>query len=690
MCIKNNSELSILQPWAQNFTWLWYNDKEIFEDTQQDFDRRAQELANRGITMVLTFSLTHFRFGYYPYWDEINECIRKMTIACHKVGIRIVEHQSTHLTLNLTTKSGWERFDSDLQTYGNRESSYDHWKKIFPFLVCEPKINGYDLLELVQIDGRTGKPAENQYGAYSLCFNNPEYRKIYFNSLRPVVETGIDGIMNDDVQYFGYGNACTCKYCRAKFREETGYELPEPAQWSEFFEHYENPAYVAWKRFKFESTERFYRDLGKLYEQWGLRLIRPNYSSNVLDENTTSYSFDRCCDQWDFIFQENCFSAIVKQSYLNFMTEAVHRYAAAQRTGVPSMSMFYPNRADIVYFGWALARSWGQLYNGTFEGFDTTVLEKPYRDFEKAHLRFYSAPKKLTDLSFYFSINTRDFAGNAAEQYMWPFMGQMQACYISGLGVNMVFDTDDACELAKHSRIVVSHAAVMSDKELQRLSDYAKNGGQLIFSGAFAIWDEHGTLRTEEERKDLFEGRLPETGEIISFGKGTLTSVESDGSREEYQPTIWSQRHISGVPKPAKAVPSRWNLQKSNSGARFRQLIQHPWVQTDCENERIAVTAFCVENGIALHLINLMDTISEQAVMVSHEDHIVNFCGEGTPVGKITITLRKTGTIHLQQIKLSTPEKPESLLLHWQESVDDWIIEVPKDSFSGYALIEME
>ena len=79
-------------PWAEGITWFWYNDAEIFEYTQDDFDKKAKELAGRGITMVLTFSLTHFRLGFYPYWKEINECIRKIVVACHKYGIRVVEH----------------------------------------------------------------------------------------------------------------------------------------------------------------------------------------------------------------------------------------------------------------------------------------------------------------------------------------------------------------------------------------------------------------------------------------------------------------------------------------------------------------------------------------------------------------------------------------------------------------------
>ena len=108
-----------IKHWEQVYTYFWYNDREIFEWTQEDFDRKAKELADRGVNLVITFSMTHFRFGYYPYWNEINACIRKIVIACHKFNILVVEHHSAHLTLNLRTELGWTRLREDLHTYGN-------------------------------------------------------------------------------------------------------------------------------------------------------------------------------------------------------------------------------------------------------------------------------------------------------------------------------------------------------------------------------------------------------------------------------------------------------------------------------------------------------------------------------------------------------------------------------------------
>jgi len=185
-----------LNPWEQGFCWFWCNDDEIFFYTEADFERRAEELAKAGITVIMTFSLTHFRMGFYPYWKELNESLTKLVRACHKWGIRVVEHHSASLTPRVLDEGGWEKLDGELIGRSKGTATYDHWKKIFPFLTYDYTVDGTDIRTFMQIDGRTGEYARNRYGAFTACYNNPDYRRIYFDYMKSVVATGIDGIMN--------------------------------------------------------------------------------------------------------------------------------------------------------------------------------------------------------------------------------------------------------------------------------------------------------------------------------------------------------------------------------------------------------------------------------------------------------------------------------------------------------------
>jgi len=675
-------------PWADVYTWFWYNDAEIFDFTQEDFDRKAADLHEKGVTIVMTFSVTHFRFTWYPYWTEITEALRKLVCACHKYGIRVVDHHSSHLTFNLRIEDGWKHYNEDISVYPNKDEVYGHWYKIYPFIVCDQEVApGKRICDFSQIDGRTGTEARNGYGAYSLCFNNEDYRAVYFNYLKSVVATGIDGIMNDDVQYFGDGNACTCPTCRKLFKEQYGYDLPDPEHWAEFYENYDNPAYVAWKKFKFESTSRYYRDLTAFYESLGRKMERPNYASTVLWGNWTCYSFDRCTDLWTMIFQENCFSSVMKQGWMQYYAESVHRYAAGRRVNVPSASMFYPDRHDSAYFGWSLARSWGQMYNGSYEGKDVTDLEKPFRDFENAHIRFYTAPDKIADVSYWFSHKTRDFVYDSG-RFLYKTNGGIQSAHVSGLGVDMVFETDTLEELCRHETIVVSAAAMISDDEITRLVEYARRGGRLIILHEFALRKDDGTLRTPAEVEAFF-GKPFVMNQPMQLGDGEVWRMDYEPSESEYHGGIFAERRLEVRPR-VDAPLSKWHIQKAGTGKLLKSIITNPKLSIDCANDRVLLTGYGVENGIALHLINLADTLAETPTKVQHDDIIPNFTSDGVKVPEAKLSVAIPAGYDVSRAVLYTPELSEGVTLSMTVSDGTAKITVPGGLFSGYALIEME
>ena len=684
---QNYSEMN-LRPWEQAIAYFWYNDDEIFHFSQEDFDRRAKDFADRGVTLVETFSFTHFRLGFYPYWDEIRECIRKIVLACHKYGIRVVEHHSSHLTHYLRSMDGWRRFGESMQSYANGAGNYNNWYKTLRFLTADFMIEGKDLRTFLQIDGRTGKPARNQYGAYSMCFNNPDYREVYFNYMKSIIPTGIDGIMNDDVQFFGDRNACTCEHCRKLFLEQTGYTLPDPEHWSEFFDDYDNPAYLAWKRFKFGSTERFYRDLTALYKDIGANLIRPNYSSDILKHCPTCSAFASCTDLWYLLEQENCFSAVMRESYMDFYTEAVHRYAAAKRAGLASMSMFYPDRPDNTYFAWALARSWGQLYSGTCEGFDITDLEKPYRVFEKKYIRYYTEPDKLSDIAFYLSLSTRDYMADAFQRFTSKFMASMQAAYVSGLCVDMVFEKDTLEELQRHRVIVASHVAMISDAELLRFAEYVKSGGTLVILGDFALRDIDGRIRDSFEAESLLGTAMTEDVPV-GLGEGRIFRMSYVCEADEFQPTVWvGRKGRKRVPDPA--VPSKWELQKNGIGAVLRSVVPEANVTLGSGNNRLVATGYAVENALVIHIVNLDRTISEEHTYVSHEDLIFNFTEDAPKLSEVRVKVKLPLDFLPKNARVCSPERDYVMQVPIISSESYAEISIQEGYFSGYAMLILE
>ena len=719
--------------WEENYSSFWLNDKEIFEYTKEDFLRRAEEFRKNGVTIAENFSITHFRFGFFPYWEKLKKAFKLYVEAFHECGIEVYEHHSACLIHDLLRSEGWERFIDDINSYTHFTSCVENWIEVPRFLVGEPEIYGKKLRSMLQIDGRTGKAADTVYKTNAFCFNNPDYRYAYFRYMKELLEeVPFDGIENDDVQWFGDGHACTCEHCRKLFKEEYGYELPAPEGWDEFYNDYSNPVFVAWLRFKKDSTERFYRDLTKLYDSMGLQEIgRPNYQSDILKWNPTFSGFDSCLDQWDMMMQENCFSAIMRVSYPEFMAEAIHRFSAGERNGVPSISYFYPENPDDTYFAWAMARTWGQLYSGTFEGKDITDIEKPYRDFEKKNILAYTEPKRLEDIAFYYSMQTRDFAApqlEMAEKYSYPFIGALQASSFEKLGTNMAFEDDTVEGLLTHKNLLVAFMAMVNDDELKKFKEYALQGGKLIIYGDFATMDALGRGRcandvlkflgvdaTAEDFDCISDmtvnyggkcAKLTDMKALLAFrgadaiaelsgktvgirakvGEGEIIWVSAKPEKSEFQPTIWSNRRIKN-PLPVEATPWLYDHQLSHSGALLSLLVGERKVEIKCEQGELLQGAYKTPAGIAINIANVEGTIPRDASLVAHQDKITNYC-EGAkrlPAMEISVKCGKIKRAYLQ-----TPEYAGEVQLEFTCTGGETKINVPANTFAAYALILLE
>ena len=202
-------------PWNSRLTWYLMNDPQIMDYTDEDFEKEAKVLHDIGITAVMMNNKVHFRWNYYPYWDLINSVLARRVKAFHKYDIKVIEHHSASLChCPVLTEEGevlperWERGDP----HDKRVKAF--WSKAYDFVTEDSEIDGVKVRSMMQIDGSTGKIGISNYKTHTFCYNNEDYRRIYLKYLESVYATGVDGIMNDDIQYFNNGNACACPACR--------------------------------------------------------------------------------------------------------------------------------------------------------------------------------------------------------------------------------------------------------------------------------------------------------------------------------------------------------------------------------------------------------------------------------------------------------------------------------------------
>ena len=655
-------------PSDTRFAFFWYNDQEIFHDTAADLARKAEAFADVGINHVITFSCTHFRWSFRRHWDLLTDTLARVVTACHAVGIRVTEHHSSHLTHNPVDAAGERLLEERLRTRG---SSLESWPHLREDCDADPVIDGVPLSSWRQIDGRTGRwarsayPGRYDYQGWTFCFNNPHYRRAYLAYLAKLYATGIDGIMTDDVEWFGAGHACACAICRALFREQSGHDLPEsgPA-WERWHGDHGDPAYVAWLRFRTSSTTAFHQAVKDHYTRLGIRPLRPNYSERVLHRDPHGVSLEDLPDL-DWIFKENDYSTIVRYSWCSWAIEAAHRYAVGRWRDIPPMSMFYPDRPDSVRFCWGLAMSWGHLYLATPEGESLDHTEKRLRRFEVAHPELLRRVQRVASLGFYDSRATRHLYEHAEERSLAGLIAWAQACYRRNLPFDL-FQPEELSRLPRYRVVVLNEAVFLSDAELEALRRFVQAGGTLVWTGATGSNDETGAGRDAavlgrfwgiDSFAAVPDGAPPVTTRI---GAGRLVQVAGDYALE---PVERIARPVGGGRRtrlPWQPVSAAHERLRDELVAFLGGLAGGADLELDNLPAGVLATVFATESGdsLVVHLVNAAQTlaVAGTGASIGHDDSIPFPRFGGEPVG---ITLRMPAALSGRSVRQARYHDPD-------------------------------
>ena len=695
-----------IDPWNTRFAFFWYNDKEIFHSTQDDFNLRAQDLAGQGLNHIITFSLTHFRWSFRRYWDLLTETLAKIVKACHENGILVTEHHSATLTYNPLNDEDMKRLKDGFVAM---KSSLDSWPRILEDCNANPQIEGVPVLSMKQIDGRTGELARSNYHGWVFCPTNPHYRKAYLDYLETLYQTGIDGIMTDDVQLFGDWNACACPVCRKLFKEQTGYEMPPPGQeWQRWHGNYEEPSFVAWLKFRFRCLEDFHQAVKAHYAGLGLRPLRPNYSSDALHTNHTAYSLETLPDL-DWISIECCFSQIIRYSWPYWSIEIPHRFAVARPRNIPSGNICYPNRADTVIFTWALSKAWGMLWQPVPNpkagaGNDELYgLEKRLMKFEKDHFDLFRQPGKFARLGFYDSKKNRDLYEHAEARSLCAMRNWMDACFRCNVPLDLFQTPELPDQIKTYDLVVLNEVAIMSDEELEIFHSFVINGGTLVWTGPTGTKDETGADRPADFLETLWgiDGleSAQDGGPTASFdiGRGKLVMAPGNWRIGEPLKRYVVDRQLAVEQRIPAGIE---NIEKERE--KFRQITDFltgllpdgPDITIENLPDDVIVTAFVLPHieAIAVHVVNAAGTFDTPSDgLWGHADKIPfpRITGDGP----IRISIRKPEAFRevcFDKAYYFDPMKEGPELLDTQDREEKILLEIPADLIQEYGLIELK
>lgn len=478
--------------------WLTWKDLQWpDDDVAEAIERRADAFAESGADCAVIFG-AHFRWDYLPLWLNLHDLIGTIADALHRRGVKLFDHHSSVLT---------HRYATVGEARTMRRCNRHH----IPFAPSRDvastwNFNGEFLDSWRMIDVATGKPVFlPAYTAEEFCINNPGFREAYGKYVRMLLDTtGIDGLMSDDGFFYAGWSACGCPWCRKKFREQYGHELPPVADLA-FWGNYASDAFRDWIEMRYASTREFLENVRKA--------VGPDFPLMSCCSSSADYSMAR----FALTYQEFCFpcSCIMLEMTgdtpgldgtwdTHFPEQALHLGIAA-RHSFPCLGLGYGYTEDTADFIWAFNKFLGSsTWFSTLKGRlglpdskmtalkdDPELVGHAY-NWEKRHPCLF-AGETDTHTALFFSRWTRDFYGMTAEDYTADYS---RAC-LELLNHNVTFDT--VTEIpepgGKYHVLVLCSVQCLSDGEYEALNRFLNAGGCVIASGPAGRRERRGELR---------------------------------------------------------------------------------------------------------------------------------------------------------------------------------------------------
>jgi hypothetical protein len=329
--------------------------------------------------------------------------------------------------------------------------------------------------------------AGNRIGRF--CYNSG-YLDVMKQIVAEQLAYGIAGFHIDMLdQGFGPPYGCWCEHCRKIFDAQYGHAMPAGVTWNEQWDHM--------LEFRYMASERFER---ALYDY--VRSLNPQATGDFNYHGNPPFSWEvgqrpvQHAGNGDFVTGETGvwgFSALTVGLNAEFYRAATPNvpFQVAMQRGV---RMYHDQTTrPLPDIRWELMTL---LAHGAFvtmvdkTGFDGRLDPAAYdrigAAFQEAHAkRAHCGHTPVAEVGIYFSSRTRDWLGREqAADYFQSFQGAHKAMVYEHIPWGIVLDENATLERLRQLPVMLlPHAAILSEREVDLLREYVQEGGSLILTG---------------------------------------------------------------------------------------------------------------------------------------------------------------------------------------------------------------
>ncbi|MBM3861092.1 MAG: hypothetical protein FJ395_15795 [Verrucomicrobia bacterium] len=413
--------------------------------TPEAADKRAAEIAAAGFKAAIT-SGYHFRLNFASRDADIRRIARVIADACHKHGLKVIEHHDWTI----------------------------HFYDAYPLVFEHPdwlQLNAEDMLTRHRI----------------FCLNNPEFQEAYLDYLRRYQrETNTDAYQLDEIQYLSR-EYCGCRHCRAKHVRDTKRSWPpthDPAFWAG--EH-TRADYRDWMHWRARSLGDFRARIGR-----ELRKIRPDVAmfdyTTMLQSNPGGFNRGAMIEERGF--DDDTFGTEVNSapfaSHPFVYATLKSRQALGEAHGKPIWAKLEYTQ-QTAYFTWAF----GQACRCSLWGGLAPVEDRPAQEklLKWPHQMDQRVARSAADIGLFLSRSTRD-SNPDPDHFYHEFEGWLQALCLTHNDTRVLLESrwKPGMDLSSLKLIILPNVTVISSEQRALLMSYVENGGRLLLTACADGW----------------------------------------------------------------------------------------------------------------------------------------------------------------------------------------------------------
>jgi hypothetical protein len=423
-------------------------------------ERRLQQIKEQNINCILINGLLS-RHTFPEQHQRVQDNIKEVATAGHKLGMKILDHQDLSLLWNVGSA----------------------------FRVMTQKL------------GMTQRTIDGNFPTRGFCLTNKKFSEEYFKWIVDFIRTtDIDGIMIDEACYHG-ATFCGCIDCRRKFTADTGLTLPFD-ETSPILYNRNSKLWKAWLTWRMKAVGDFDVELRRRVMPFKPYFTIMKYTTHggyvagyaFVGNGSSLSDAARGCD---FLGTE-IMSRNVMASYRSVFALRKAKNALREAFNSPIFGLVYPlESVDLAYFGWGMNNMNGQV-TWTISGHKDN--NTPFISFkENMDLRL---ARPVADIAVLFPTQSINWA-----QYMAvapDVIGTSEAMNNRHIMHDFFMERSLNLDyLTKYRVVMLNCSCCLSDAQMEVLFAYVKQGGTLYMTATTGLLDEMGN-----ERKDWLVAKM--------------------------------------------------------------------------------------------------------------------------------------------------------------------------------------